>query len=59
PPPNFALSIMMDALSSANDYETIENEWDRLYNDGFEFDSHNYNRFAQILIKSGKIKRAC
>nr|CAG8440174.1 5779_t:CDS:2 [Entrophospora candida] len=58
PPPNFALSIMMKALSSANEFETIENEWNQLEKNGFRFDSDNYKHFAQILFKFGKDEKA-
>ncbi|CAG8472745.1 762_t:CDS:2 [Acaulospora colombiana] len=58
-PPCHAVSVMIDALTETKRYDEVQEEWNRLAREGFEFDSHNLNHYAQSLILSGKIKDAC
>ncbi|CAI2175098.1 2029_t:CDS:1 [Funneliformis geosporum] len=59
PPPNQAVSIMIETLTAAKKFKAIELEWRRLDKGDFEFDCVNYNHYIQSLIISGKIKLAC
>ncbi|CAG8550229.1 4232_t:CDS:10 [Diversispora eburnea] len=53
------LSVVIDALTEIERYDLIQEEWEKLKQEGFEFDSHNLNHYAQSFILSGKIKEAC
>ncbi|CAG8498220.1 10146_t:CDS:1 [Paraglomus brasilianum] len=57
--PLHSLSILLETLTAAGRYDLIEQEWQRLHSQGFEFDAHNYNHYAQSLIASGNILKAC
>ncbi|CAG8493178.1 18546_t:CDS:2, partial [Acaulospora morrowiae] len=58
-PPCHAVSVMIDALTAIGRYDVVQEEWNKLAQEGFEFDSHNWNHYAQSLILSGKVKDAC
>ncbi|CAG8494070.1 762_t:CDS:2 [Dentiscutata erythropus] len=58
-PPCHAVSIMIDALTAEKQYDIVQQEWERLVEERFDFDSHNWNHYVQSLITSGKIKDAC
>ncbi|CAG8704684.1 22084_t:CDS:1 [Cetraspora pellucida] len=57
--PCHAVSIMIDALTVEKRFDIIQQEWDQLVKERFEFDSHNWNHYVQSLITFGKIKDAC
>ncbi|CAG8801584.1 8735_t:CDS:1, partial [Racocetra persica] len=57
--PCHAVSIMIDALTAEKRYDIIQQEWEQLVRERFEFDSHNWNHYVQSLITFGKIKDAC
>ncbi|CAG8602097.1 25965_t:CDS:1 [Gigaspora margarita] len=58
-PPCHAVSIMIDALTAEKQYDIVQQEWEQLVEERFDFDSHNWNHYVQSLIASGKIKDAC
>ncbi|CAG8541643.1 9753_t:CDS:1 [Paraglomus occultum] len=57
--PFHALSILLETLTAAGRYDLVEQEWQRMHSQGFKFDAHNYNHYAQSLVASGNILKAC
>jgi pentatricopeptide repeat-containing protein PET309 len=52
------LSIYVDALSAAGKHAEIAEVWKTLQDDGFAFDSHNWNHLAVALVRAGEPERA-
>ncbi|KAM0793134.1 hypothetical protein ACM66B_000610 [Microbotryomycetes sp. NB124-2] len=52
-------NIVMDALSRADQFTVVEQEWQSLDREGFAFDCANWNSFATLLVESDRIERAC
>ncbi|QRV87876.1 pentatricopeptide repeat-containing protein 5, mitochondrial [Ceratobasidium sp. AG-Ba] len=53
-----ALSIYIDALSHAGRHQDIARAWQTAKEDGFAFDSHNWNHLAIALVRAGEPERA-
>ncbi|KAJ1032626.1 hypothetical protein NDA16_000649 [Ustilago loliicola] len=52
------VSIMIDLLSSAGRHEEIAKIWARAKNDGFGFDSDNWNHLAASMARAGQLEEA-
>lgn len=52
------ISIMIDLLSSAGRHEEIAKMWARAKNDGFGFDSDNWNHLAASMARAGQLEEA-
>ncbi|KAI0082370.1 hypothetical protein K474DRAFT_1633456 [Panus rudis PR-1116 ss-1] len=48
------LSIYIDALSAAGHHIEIANLWRQLQEEGFVFDSHNWNHLCVALLRAGQ-----
>jgi pentatricopeptide repeat-containing protein PET309 len=55
---SIALSIYIDAMSHAGRHQDIARAWQTARNDGFSFDSHNWNHLAVALVHAGEPERA-
>ncbi|KAJ1033434.1 hypothetical protein NDA13_001425 [Ustilago tritici] len=52
------VSIMIDLLSEAGRHEEIAKIWARAKNDGFGFDSDNWNHLAASMARAGQLEEA-
>ncbi|KAK4686358.1 hypothetical protein P7C73_g3761, partial [Tremellales sp. Uapishka_1] len=52
------LSIALDSLSSVGRFFDIDRIWNQVRDEGFGFDSHNYNHYAVALARTGDIEGA-
>ncbi|CAL1701290.1 unnamed protein product [Somion occarium] len=52
------LSIYTDALSAAGDHQGIADVWKQLQEEGYTFDSHNWNHLCVALLRAGEVERA-
>ncbi|RUS29922.1 hypothetical protein BC938DRAFT_480067 [Jimgerdemannia flammicorona] len=59
PPPNFALSVLVDTLSVAGRMRALDRLWKRLETMGYQFDVHNWNRLAVAMVRGGHVIEAC
>jgi pentatricopeptide repeat protein len=53
-----ALSIYIDAASASGDHQAVEREWTKFNEDGFIYDSHNWNHLALALLRGGRVLEA-
>jgi pentatricopeptide repeat protein len=53
-----ALSIYVDAASASGDHQAVEREWTKFNEDGFIYDSHNWNHLALALLRGGQVLKA-
>jgi len=53
-----ALSVYIDAASASGDHQAVEREWLKFNEDGFIYDSHNWNHLALALLRGGQILKA-
>lgn len=52
------VSIMIDLLSTAGRHEEIAKIWAKAKNDGFGFDSDNWNHLAASMARAGQLEEA-
>ncbi|SNX82514.1 uncharacterized protein MEPE_01220 [Melanopsichium pennsylvanicum] len=52
------ISIMIDLLSTAGRHEEVAKIWARARNDGFGFDSDNWNHLAASMARAGQLDEA-
>ena len=52
------VSIMIDLLSTAGRHEEVAKMWARAKNDGFGFDSDNWNHLAASMARAGQLNEA-
>ncbi|OCB89571.1 hypothetical protein A7U60_g3263 [Sanghuangporus baumii] len=52
------LSIYIDALSHAGKHIEIAHTWNKLRENGFQFDAHNWNHLVVALVRAGQPVRA-
>lgn len=52
------LSMYIDALSYAGKHIEIAHTWNKLREEGFQFDSHNWNHLVVALVRAGQPVRA-
>ena len=53
-----ALSIYIDAASAFGDHQVVEREWMKFNEDGFIYDSHNWNHLALALLRGGQVLKS-
>jgi len=53
-----ALSILIDAASASGDHQAVEREWTKFNEDGFIYDSHNWNHLALALLRGGQVLKS-
>ena len=53
-----SLSIAMETLGNAGEYNLLKNVWNEVRMEGFGFDSNNFNTYAIALVKTGDIEGA-
>ena len=53
-----ALSIYIDAASASGNHQAVEREWTKFHEDGFIYDSHNWNHLALALLRGGQALKA-
>jgi len=53
-----ALSIYIDAASASGDHQAVEREWTKFNEDGFIYDSHNWNHLALALLRGGQVLKS-
>ena len=53
-----ALSIYIDAASASGDHQVVEREWMKFNEDGFIYDSHNWNHLALALLRGGQVLKS-
>jgi pentatricopeptide repeat protein len=53
-----ALSIYIDAASASGDHQAVEREWTKFNEDGFIYDSHNWNHLALALVRGGQVLKS-
>ncbi|KAG2219423.1 hypothetical protein INT45_010614 [Circinella minor] len=54
----YAVSIYIDTLSQQERFDDVNQLWDKLTEEQFPFDEHNWNRYLTSLSQSGDIKKA-
>ncbi|TKY84995.1 hypothetical protein EX895_006075 [Sporisorium graminicola] len=52
------ISIMIDLLSTAGRHDQVARIWSRAKNDGFGFDSDNWNHLAASMARAGQLEEA-
>ncbi|KAA1466574.1 hypothetical protein DENSPDRAFT_44179 [Dentipellis sp. KUC8613] len=52
------LSLYMDALSVAGYHNEVAEVWQKLHEEGFAFDVHNWNQLVIALVRAGDPERA-
>ncbi|TDL29833.1 hypothetical protein BD410DRAFT_758956 [Rickenella mellea] len=52
------LSIYIDSLSAGGYHLEIAAVWNKLRDEGFQFDSHNWNHLVVALVRAGEPERA-
>ncbi|KAI7861129.1 hypothetical protein BDC45DRAFT_563297 [Circinella umbellata] len=54
----YAVSIYIDTLAQQERFDDVNQLWDKLTEEQYPFDEHNWNRYLTSLAESGDVKKA-